>query len=168
MTEPEVLPKRRRRWWIGVLVLFFVLGVGMATFKAVHHSEFAFLNDYGPTRVIEPGKMTVAAVPPTPDYRYEVYYYDARTSPRVLAAMRRELTVEKGYVVQDYGSGMISFTRGAIPNQYGAIYTTQNFYTMLWKDLPDLDPKGCIVLIAVEHSWWEAKWKAFRKFLHME
>lgn len=166
--EEQTQPKRRR--WPIVLGCLLVFIVAMASgLRAANRSEYDFLKDYAPFRVVHPGPLPDEP-PGLPDYRCEVLYFDKAAGPKVLAAMRRELTKEKGFQVIESGSQIsndVSFMKGKLSTM-GAAYTDDPaMLNFLWDTVPKMRPGEGVVVIIRAPTWFEEKWADLRKFLHL-
>ena len=170
--EDEAPKKRRWPFVLGCLVVLIVAAA--SGLKAANRSEYSFLNDFAPTRVVDPGGI-VDIPTPMSDYRCEVFYYDRVNASRVLTEMRRRLTQEAGFKVTDGFSGgsksvSASFMKTRL-GTFGAAFTNeQPMLDMLWDSghIPPIDPGGGVVVVIRGPTWFEEKWAATKKFLHLK
>jgi|GEM_PF-3199717 len=168
--KTAIQARPRWRWWIAVVALASIILLVVAA--ASRHTEFSFLEDLGPSKVYDPGAPSSLPGPES-DFRYQLVYFSKNRSAAVLAALKRHLTPARGYTMDRNDSekgAFITFGYGKSPHDRGAIFTNESEFPSRWGgriQAPNLEPGGCVVVLAFRPNWWEKKWQEFRQFLHL-
>lgn len=184
-------PPRRRflLWIVGVLV---VCAVALASVAAAGRNRYAFLERFHPKHVIVNyglvfrGTSSRGTAPPN----LTMFVFADEDGPKVLEAMKAELTPARGFKSEDYMATLKKAAGGPLPTNIAfqeewlfekgrtelvlfergrnAAFA-DNFY----RGLPTptnvgVNPKTCVVLLRRNLSWFERQMMGVRAFMHLE